>query len=106
MNRAIAWLLLEFIGLGLGTTATVVYVTHRGERLGEISGIVYVSDTPGFSDVIINNQVLCEGDIIYGVKVIKISRDTVEFQRDGNTWKQRLREHPNPAWKNSDKPAQ
>jgi len=50
------------------------------------------------SSTMIDNQVLKEGDTIYGARVVKIYPKKVEFKKDGKCWTQRICEHPNPAW--------
>jgi type II secretory pathway component PulC len=39
-----------------------------------------------------------EGDTIYGVKIVKIYTDRVDFEKSGKRWTQRVVESPNPAW--------
>jgi len=60
-----------------------------------IEGILYASTG---SSVVINGQILKEGDIISGVKVVKINREKVNFQKDKTHWSQRIREAPNIMW--------
>jgi len=62
---------------------------------GMIEGILYASTG---SSVVINGQILKEGDIISGVKVVKINREKVNFQKDKTHWSQRIREAPNIMW--------
>lgn len=51
-----------------------------------LKGILYSEDNPS---ALIGETVVAEGDIIDGVKVVKIHRDTVEFEKDGERWTQR-----------------
>jgi uncharacterized membrane protein len=53
-----------------------------------IKGILYSEDNPS---ALIGETIVAEGDIIDGVKVVKINRDTVEFEKDGEKWTQRAR---------------
>lgn len=52
------------------------------------------------SSAVVDNQFVQEGDIIYGAQIVNIEQFTVEFEKNGYRWKQRVREKPNPAWKN------
>jgi type II secretory pathway component PulC len=61
---------------------------------GLIIAIAY-SDSPS---VLIGKELLSEGDTIRGVKVVKINRDTVEFEKDGHRWTQQAGETPNSYW--------
>ena len=51
-----------------------------------LKGILYSEDKPSS---IIDGKIVKEGDIINGVKVVKINKDMVEFEKDGQTWTQR-----------------
>jgi hypothetical protein len=65
----------------------------RGDAQGEsemtVRGIVYSSDKPS---AIIADQIVGEGDIIVGVKIIKIGKDFVAFEKDGKRWQQQVRQ--------------
>jgi hypothetical protein len=61
---------------------------------GLIIAIAY-SDSPS---VLIGKELLSEGDTIRGVKVVKINRDTVEFEKDGARWTQQAGETPASYW--------
>jgi hypothetical protein len=54
---------------------------------GTVTGIVYSIDKPL---ALIDKQVVYEGDTINGAKVIKIHKDKVEFEKDGNRWTQEV----------------
>jgi hypothetical protein len=54
-----------------------------------VRGIVYSSMNPS---AIIANQIVYEGDVILGVKIIKIGRDFVAFEKDGKKWQQQVRQ--------------
>ncbi len=92
--------------LQLFTVAVVIVVasvyTLRGNfrQKGIITGILYVDED---STILIDGQILRNGDTLYGVKVIKIYRKKVKFDKNGTQWEQRIRERPNPAWKNDKK---
>jgi hypothetical protein len=67
---------------------------------GMVRGVLYVAED---STVLIDEHIVKAGETIYGVTVVKIDRNAVEFSKDGKTWRQRVREKPDPAW-NEDKP--
>jgi hypothetical protein len=54
-----------------------------------VRGIVYSSVNPS---AIIANQIVYEGDVIVGVKIIKIGKDFVVFEKDGKRWQQQVRQ--------------
>ncbi|MCK5171969.1 MAG: hypothetical protein KAR47_01170 [Planctomycetes bacterium] len=62
---------------------------------GLVTSILY-SDRN--SSAVIDRQILREGQSIYGVEVVGISRNEVAFSRDSMTWKQRINQTPNSAW--------
>jgi hypothetical protein len=53
-----------------------------------LKGILYSEDKPS---ALIGDTIAREGDVINGVKVVKINRDTVEFEKDGERWTQRTK---------------
>jgi hypothetical protein len=53
-----------------------------------VKGIVYTEDNPS---VVIGNQIVYEGEEIRGVTVLKISKDSVEFEMNGRRWTQKVR---------------
>ena len=53
----------------------------------EINGILYSEDNPG---VIIEGRIVKEGEMIDNVMIIKISKGSVEFEKEGRRWKQKL----------------
>lgn len=52
-----------------------------------VTGIIYSQDKPL---AIIDGQIVQEGQEILGVRILKITPDTVEFASKGKTWKQKL----------------
>jgi len=50
-----------------------------------LTGILYAEDDPS---AIVDGKIVHEGDTINGVKVVKIHRDEVEFERAGERWSQ------------------
>jgi len=62
---------------------------------GKLDGILYTIEN---STVLVDGQALKEGDTMYGVEVVRIYRNRVIFEKDGERWEQRVRERPNPNW--------
>jgi hypothetical protein len=64
--------------------------TQTGVETGRlvIKGIVHSGDK---STAIIDNEIVREGEEILGATVVKINKDSVEFEKKGKTWKQRVR---------------
>lgn len=65
--------------------------TPAGQNDDEMTvrGIVYSEIKPS---AIIANQIVVEGDVILGVKIIKIGKDFVAFEKDGKQWQQQVRQ--------------
>lgn len=61
-----------------------------------VEGIIY--NTEKNSTALIDGMIVGEGDIIYGVSVIKIHSDKVEFEKDGSRWEQHVWEWPKHTW--------
>ena len=89
--------ILTFIAAAIGALA--YFSRDKIDQKGVVKGIVY---SGVYSSVMIDNQILEEGDTIYGVTIIKISPKKVEFAKDGQNWSQRICELPDPAWTNKD----
>lgn len=88
---------LAEIIIGMGAVgATAVFVSEKINQHGVVTGILYVLEN---SSAVVDGQVVYNGDMIYGAKVICIEKSTVEFEKNGVRWTQRIREEPNPAWK-------
>lgn len=64
---------------------------------GVVTGIVYSEDKPS---AIIERDVVHEGQTIRGVKVVKIQKSRVEFDKQGQKWSQAVGELANAAWSN------
>ena len=54
-----------------------------------IRDIVYSEDK---SSALIGSQIVYVGDIINGATIVKINRDSIEFEKNGDRWKQNIRE--------------
>lgn len=76
-----------------GSTVTTYTDTERleAEKTGRLNvrSIVYSEDNPS---VVIGGQIVHEGQAVFGATVIKINRDSVEFEADGKRWTQNVRE--------------
>jgi hypothetical protein len=68
---------------------------QAAKTLGLISGIVYAQDNPL---VIIDGQILRQGQSIHGVRVIRIHHDHVDLERDSTTWTQKVGQPPADNW--------
>jgi len=72
----------------LGPAATVQ--TDTGTRTFVkliVKGILYTEDS---QSAVIGNHIVHEGEEIQGVTVVKISKDSVEFEMDGKRWTQKV----------------
>lgn len=52
-----------------------------------LTGILYTQDKPL---ALVGGKIVGEGDVVGGVKVLKIHNDNVEFERSGKRWVQRM----------------
>jgi len=87
---------LQILTLAAAVVGASAYlITEANSEKGVVKGILY---TIVDSSTMIDNQVLKEGDTIYGTRVVKIYPKEVEFEKDRKHWTQRICEHPNPAW--------
>ena len=90
--------ILTLIVAGIGV---LTYLSQKEcNDKGVVKGILYTGIN---SSVMIDNQILEEGDTIYGTTIEKIYPKKVEFTKNGKRWSQRICEHPNPEWTNTDK---
>jgi hypothetical protein len=62
---------------------------------GLVTGIIFCANP----SAIIDRQIVHEGDVIYGVKVVKISKDNVKFSRKSKDWEQKVQQSPEDYWK-------
>ncbi|MBN1391631.1 MAG: hypothetical protein JW947_02385 [Sedimentisphaerales bacterium] len=62
---------------------------------GMVTGILYSADKPS---ALVNSKILHEGYTINGVKVVKIYRDKVVFEKGGKGWDQKVGEKPAAYW--------
>jgi len=89
-------ILLRLFAVIVVFTGCLAYISATTGRRGLVTGILYTIEN---SSAVIDNQIVYEGDVIYGVEVVEIRRKTVEFQKNGNRWKQRVLERPAPHWR-------
>ena len=52
-----------------------------------VRDIVYSEDKPS---ALIGSKIVYVGDVINGVTIVKIDRDSVEFEKNGNRWEQKV----------------
>jgi len=63
---------------------------------GRVSSIAY---SESHALVLINDKMVSEGGVIDGVTVFKIHEDTVEFEKNGKRWTQKVGEQPVSRWR-------
>jgi hypothetical protein len=78
----------------LGGTAT--FFARGAAENGTVTGIVFSADNP---TAVIDEQIVSTGESIYGVTIVNIGEDYVEFEKDNERWQQRIREKPNSRWR-------
>lgn len=66
---------------------------------GLVTGIVSGGDKPS---AVINGAIVCEGDVVSGITVVKIYKDRVEFEKNGKKWRQQVKEKPLSVWNEAD----
>ena len=62
---------------------------------GVVTGIIFSQEEPSAA---IAGKIVHEGDVIQDVKVVKIHRDNVQFEKDGNVWKQKVGQTAEVFW--------
>ena len=62
---------------------------------GVMNGIIY---NPPNSSAVVDTITLHEGDRIHDVLVVAIHENSVEFAKDGVSWRQNVLDRPNAAW--------
>ena len=67
-----------------GSTGSV-HPENNGKII--VKGILYTEAKPA---AIIDNEIVYQGDQILGANVLKINKDSVEFEKDGKTWMQKV----------------
>lgn len=66
---------------------TVRSAKQNGSGLVIVKAIVYSEDKPS---AVINEEVVFEGDQVQGAKIVKISPDSIEFEKDAKKWTQKV----------------
>ena len=93
--------------VGIGAVgATAAYVADAIDQQGVVTGILYIDEEIAVgmegSSIVVDGQILRQGETIYGAEVVGIEKFYAEFEKNGIQWKQRVREKPNPAWEEPD----
>lgn len=89
-------LILQILTLAAAIVgASAYFLTERKNEKGVVKGILYTGID---SSVMVDNQVLKEGDTIYGAEIVKIYPKKVEFRKNGKCWSQKICEKPDPIW--------
>lgn len=65
-------------------------------QVGTVLGILYGKGEPC---ALVNIELVREGDIRNGIKVVRIDKDEIEFEKNGEKWTQKVLANPNPAWR-------
>ncbi|MBN2019991.1 MAG: hypothetical protein JW749_07190 [Sedimentisphaerales bacterium] len=72
-----------------------VMIERPAPRFGVVTAILYCEDEP---TVLIEDQVLHEGDSIHDVKILDIGADKVQFGKNNEQWEQRVQEPAKAEW--------
>ncbi|MBN1817239.1 MAG: hypothetical protein JW828_07740, partial [Sedimentisphaerales bacterium] len=65
-------------------------------EIGRVTGVLYSAQNPS---VVIDGEILGIGGQIHGVTVTAIGRDSVELEKQGVRWTQKVQEDPPDHWK-------
>lgn len=74
------------------------FIVARGKEAAKpytVSGIMWDEAAPS---AIIGGKMVKEGAIMHGVRIVSIGREDVEFEKNGQFWKQHVGDKPNGAW--------
>ncbi len=79
------------------TQRPTVWTSRRplGPPKGKVTGIVFQGGTGA---ALISDEIVRENDTLFGVRVLKINADHVEFEKKGRTWTQYVGEAPPAFW--------
>ena len=80
---------------GSNNAATELTASEIVEE-GLVSGIVFSEDRPA---AVVGTQVLYEGDVKNGVTVVKITKEQVQFEKNGRLWTQEVQSAPPKHWR-------
>ena len=105
-------LLMGRVMIGISAVgASSAYVANTLNQQGMVTGILHIDEeiaaemeAAGMKgpSIVVDGQILNRGDTIYGAEVVGIERLYCEFEKNGTRWKQRVRQKPNPAWKETE----
>jgi hypothetical protein len=70
-------------------------------KVGTVLGIFHGKGEPC---ALINIELVHEGDVRNGVKVVRIDKDEVEFEKSSERWTQKVLANPDSAWKTPKSP--
>jgi len=70
-------------------------VEKHQPTVGLVSGIVYSEQKPA---AIIGGKIVYQGETANGIKIARIYRDRVEFEKNGKKWEQKVREPAKAHW--------
>ena len=81
-------------------TANIIYnlwTTKKtnATKVGTVVGILHNAENPC---ALINRELVHEGDVIKDIKVVRIEKHEVEFEKNGQRWTQEILAKPNAAW--------
>jgi hypothetical protein len=62
---------------------------------GLVTGIVYSANKPC---AVVDRKLVHEGDVISGITVVKISRDSIKFSKKNKNWEQKVQESSKSYW--------
>ena len=85
LTRVSPLIWLWILALATGIVVISAYGLFGAPKHGVVNGILFSIENPS---AVLDGQIIKEGDIVYGAKVVKIDRATVEFKRNGKRWKQ------------------
>lgn len=91
---AAAIVIAAMVGYYLWTAESKSYTRH-----GLVTGISYSEEN---ASAVVDDKIVHAGDTIFGVKVVKIYTDKVEFEKDGKSWFQKTQEEPSRVWPKAD----
>ncbi len=89
-NNEIDWQIPELYPTTLRDPMQFGSVTTAQGGTGKliVKGIVYSKNNPS---AVIGNQIVHEGEKVLGATVVKINKDSVEFEMNGKRWTQKVR---------------
>jgi hypothetical protein len=68
---------------------------NQRTKVGMVTGIIYSAED---SAVLLNGEIVCEGSVVRGVRIVKIHRNKVEFEKNGRVWYQGVMTKPDSDW--------